>query len=217
MSRAIFFDAVRRAPFGGILTQEQVEGMEVILDGWESLFPAGDDRWLAYALGTAFHETGKAMVPIEEKLSYSAERLLEVWPRRFTPAEARRYAHQPEAIANRAYANRGGNGDEASGDGWRYRGRGLAQTTFKENYRKLSRLVDVDLVSEPDAVMESDTAVAGLLLAMARGIYTGRKFADYFSSTAEDWRRARRIISVDQANMIAGYGRAFYAAVRAAS
>ncbi|VFS40942.1 Predicted chitinase [Serratia liquefaciens] len=48
---------------------------------------------------------------------------------------ARGYVRRPEKLANRAYANRGGNGPEASGDGWRYRGRGLIQTTFKNNYR----------------------------------------------------------------------------------
>lgn len=66
-----------------------------------------------------------------ENLNYSAEGLLKIFPTHFTSEEALIYARQPEKIANRAYANRLGNGDEASGDGWKYRGTGLLQATGK--------------------------------------------------------------------------------------
>lgn len=86
-----------------------------------------------------------------ENLSYSAQGLRETWPSRFqSPDKARALARKPEAIANYVYANRLGNGDEASGDGWRYRGRGVIQLTGRENYRKFGGLLGVDLEAEPD-------------------------------------------------------------------
>lgn len=72
---------------------------------------------------------------LRENLNYRAESLMRTWPKHFPTIEiARQYQRNPEKIANRAYANRMGNGDESSGDGWRYLGRGLIQLTGKENY-----------------------------------------------------------------------------------
>lgn len=67
---------------------------------------------------------------------------------------ARGYVRRPEKLANRAYANRGGNGPESSGDGWRYRGRGLIQTTFKNNYRAAGNALELDLLGSPDLLLQ---------------------------------------------------------------
>ena len=73
-----------------------------------------------------------------ENLNYSADGLLKVFPKYFTPELATKYARKPESIANRVYANRMENGDEKSGDGWKFRGRGAIQITGKTNYKKLA-------------------------------------------------------------------------------
>jgi putative chitinase len=87
-----------------------------------------------------------------ENLNYRADRLLDVFGKYFTDSEAQEFAHQPEKIANRVYANRLGNSDEASGDGWRYRGRGFIQLTGKDNYREAGKYLHLDLVGQPELV-----------------------------------------------------------------
>jgi putative chitinase len=83
---------------------------------------------------------------VEENLNYSAARLCQVWPARFPNFEAAEACVlQPELLANRVYANRMGNGDEASGDGWRFRGRGLIQLTGRTGYQDFARAVSMSL------------------------------------------------------------------------
>jgi putative chitinase len=78
---------------------------------------------------------------LRENLDYSAEALTRTWPKRFPAGVAEQYARQPERIANRAYANRMGNGPEESGDGWRHRGRGVFQLTGGDMYRQFAKAV----------------------------------------------------------------------------
>ena len=93
---------------------------------------------------------------VEENLNYSSERLQVVWPRRFpNAAAAKPYAHDPEALANHTYANRLGNGNAASGDGWRYRGRGLMQTTGRSNYRAAGFESNPDGLADPQTAADS--------------------------------------------------------------
>lgn len=92
----------------------------------------------AHFFGQCHHESG-GFRTFRENLNYSAEGLMKIFPRHFpTMSVARAYAWDPEAIANRVYANRMGNGDVQSGDGWRYRGRGAIQLTGKAAYKAFS-------------------------------------------------------------------------------
>jgi putative chitinase len=87
---------------------------------------------------------------LSENLNYRAETLRKVFPKYFpTLADANRYAHKPEKIANKVYSNRMGNGDEASGDGYRYRGRGILQITGKNNYKAFAQSIDTPLEEIP--------------------------------------------------------------------
>jgi predicted chitinase len=93
---------------------------------------------------------------VEENLNYSAPRLRVVWPRRFPTIEAAApYAGNPEALGNHVYADRLGNGDERSGDGYRYRGRGLMQTTGRYNYRVAGFENDPDALARPVTAADS--------------------------------------------------------------
>ncbi|CAN7433096.1 hypothetical protein [Rhizobium sp. LjRoot254] len=205
MNREFFFEEVRDNLFAGTLKQGQVNGMEAILDEWDANHGDKDDRWLAYMLATAYHETGRAMAPVEENLNYSAARLRVVFPSRFTAAQAASYAGHRERIANRVYSNKLGNGDEASGDGWKYRGRGLVQITGKSNYAKFG------VADAPDDAMNDVKTVQIMFEGMIDGLFTGKELSNYFSPTREDWKNAREIILPgnleDQVGM---YGRAFY-------
>lgn len=95
---------------------------------------AVDPLIMAGILATIRIESGRNFTPIRENLNYSAQGLLATFPRYFTPQQAQQYAYKPEMIANRVYANRMGNGDESSGDGWRYRGANFLQFTGKSNW-----------------------------------------------------------------------------------
>lgn len=103
------------------------------------------------------------MVPRSENLNYSKEGLLKTFTKYFTNSTATQYARKPEAIANRVYANRMGNGDESSGEGWKYRGRGFIQITGKNNYKKLSEYTGVDYINNPDLLLnEADSIISAL-------------------------------------------------------
>jgi putative chitinase len=98
------------------------------------------------------HESG--LKPIEENLNYSRQALLNVFPKYFTEDTVDLYTRKPEAIANRVYGGRMGNGNEATGDGWTYRGRGWIQCTGRGLYQTLSRVLEVDLVGAPDLLLD---------------------------------------------------------------
>lgn len=107
----------------------------------------------AHFLGQCAHESGN-FTRGRENLNYSAEGLLKIFPKYFTPDLARQYARQPQKIANRVYANRMGNGDEASGDGWKNRGAGPLQLTGEKNIALFAASVQNPCIKDnPDLIV----------------------------------------------------------------
>lgn len=100
---------------------------------------------IASFIAQCSHESGH-FEKLVENLNYGAKGLIMTWPKRFTTTElVHKYERQPEAIANFVYSNRLGNGDELSGDGWKYRGRGIIQLTGKYNYQNFADTVGMSL------------------------------------------------------------------------
>ena len=134
--------------------------LQAAMDEFQVNAPKREAAFLAQVA----HESAE-LNRFSENLNYGAPGLMATWPKRFPDlATATRYERNPEKLANFVYANRIGNGDEASGDGWRFRGRGPIQITGRENYDKYGRRLNVDLVQDPDkaATPEVGFRVAGL-------------------------------------------------------
>jgi putative chitinase len=109
-------------------------------------------------LATIAHESNNFNADYED-LAYTPTRILKIWPNRFTREQAIEVASLgPEGIANRVYSSRLGNGDEASGDGWRFRGRGWIQLTGRENYRKFGSKLGIALTRYPDKAADINVA-----------------------------------------------------------
>lgn len=106
---------------------------------------------LCHFLSQCSHESGNFKA-VSENLNYSADGLKKVFGKYFPGNLNESYAKQPEKIASRVYGNRMGNGDEASKEGWKFRGRGYIQLTGKSNYMAFDKLVEDDIISNPDLV-----------------------------------------------------------------
>ena len=121
-------------------------------------FEIDSPRRLAAFLAQCAHESG-LFAHVRENLNYSAQGLRGIWPKRFpTLAAAQPYHRNPQKIANKVYADRMGNGSEATGDGWSYRGRGLIQLTGKSNYIACSAGLEYDVVADPDYLETTEGA-----------------------------------------------------------
>lgn len=127
----------------------------LVLNGVLPVYGITNKRRVAAWVAQCGHES-QDFNTLVENLNYSAEGLVRTWPRHFPNLQfAQQYHRRPEAIANRAYRNRMGNGSEESGDGWKYRGRGLIMITGKNNYGRCSReLFDSDVLLEHPELLE---------------------------------------------------------------
>jgi len=106
---------------------------------------------LAHFLAQCGHESG-GFKAVSENLNYGAAGLQSIFKKYFTAESAVEYARKPEKIANIVYANRMGNGNQASGEGYKFRGRGFIQLTGKDNYTAFDKVVEDDILATPDLV-----------------------------------------------------------------
>jgi putative chitinase len=197
IDQSFLLERITLSLFNRSLSRAQANGVRLIVDTWEEISgPARDIRHLAYVLATAFHETAFTMQPIRER-GGKAYLTANYDIQGDKPLHARR------------------NGNTEPGDGVRYAGRGFVQLTWKNNYRRVGDLLGIDLIADPDRALEPGTAAIILIRGMGEGWFTGRKLAEFFDATREDWVQARRTVNgVDKAPLIAGYARKFEAALR---
>jgi hypothetical protein len=198
INRDFFFAQIRNTVTGGKLNRQQVNGANILLDYWETKHATDDDRWLAYILATAFHETAHTLQPIREygnaayfKSMYDIK------------------GHRPRMARML--------GNLQPGDGKKYIGRGYVQITGKRNYADWTKrlaLSKVNLVTNPDLALDPKIAAIIIFEGMIKGTFTGKRLGLYFNKLKSNWVSARSIVNPgDKATMIANYARHFYAAL----
>jgi putative chitinase len=126
---------------------EWLDGLNATFERFDIMNPL---RKAAF-IGQCGHECGQFRI-LEENLNYRAEALQKLWPKRFDATKAQACARNPKLIATVVYSNRMGNRDEASGDAWRFIGRGCIQLTGSANYFHAGKALGVDLIMNPELV-----------------------------------------------------------------
>jgi putative chitinase len=178
IDRQKFFDSVRASLFDDTLSQQQVDGMNYLLDVWEARFGDKDIRWLAYALATTFHETARTMRPIEE----------------YGEGEGMAYG-EPTGPNDQVYYGRGH--VQLTWD-----------TNYQKGEQFLAERygVDVPMYKYPHRMLEDEPSALVLYDGMINGWFTGVGLPDYFNETTEDPYNARRVVNaLDKAETIASY------------
>lgn len=171
-----------------MITADQLKELHIAEDWLEPLnetfnrFEINTPVRMAAFIGQCAHESANFKT-LQENLNYSAEALCRVWPKRFPTLEAAKpYHRNPDAIANKVYANRMGNGDEASQEGSLYKGRGLIQLTGKDNYTQCGDALSVDLIHSPDLLLAPRYA------ALSAGWFWNKNGLNKIAD-AKDWRK----------------------------
>lgn len=196
LNKTTLFAYIRKLPFGGTLTADQVTGVESILAAFDAA--GGEDvRHLAYILATAFHETGGRMVPVREGFAKS-------------DAQARKI------LAKYSYVKP----DPVTGES--YYGRGQVQLTHAANYKRMGEILGLPLYQKPDLALEPETSAKILVEGMMKGVsnrgdFTKYSVEDFFNGAIDDPEGARRVVNgTDKKKLIATYHKAFLDALEAA-
>lgn len=172
----------------GAIQQNYVNALEFLLDSFEA-----DKTWqmvehIAYSLATMHIET-------------------------FIPKTGQRYEPVTEFGGKSYFTKYDGRkdlGNTDKGDGFKFRGRGYVQITGRKNYSKFARLLNTDLINNPDLALQPDIAFQIMTLGMHKGLFTGKKLTDYINLQICDYRNARRIINgQDRAGEIASLAKTF--------
>ncbi|PZP65762.1 MAG: hypothetical protein DI604_23515 [Delftia acidovorans] len=201
MDREKFYAAVRTTLFDGRLSDEQVKGMEPLID--ECVKHVEDVRQAAYILGGVYHETGRRMVPVREGFATSDAGA------RAAVAKLAKKRGAASAVAK--YAN------VAGPYGQVYYGRGRIQITWLENYERLQKRFGRAFVRQPDLLLDSAVDAEVAVIGHLEGIWTGKKLSDYITGSKADYYGARRVVNgTDKAAEIAVYAKSFEAALRTA-
>jgi len=205
MDMTTFFAYARRAPFGGRLSQGQIDGMNALFRCWASHKITGSDnnRLLAYILASVFHETGGRMLPVRETLASTdagaIAALEKAWKAGRLPQVKTPYWRKDK-------------------DGKSWFGRGDIQLTHKRNYEKLGKRINVDLVGNPTLALDLDISAEIAIVGMLEGLFSGRKLTEFFNFKADNPIGARAVVNgTDKAKLIAGYYKSFLDALEAAT
>jgi len=127
---------------------------------------------LAHFLSQCSHESA-GFKAVQENLNYSAKGLMGIFKKYFpTQTLAEQYQKNPQKIASKVYGGRMGNGDESTGEGYKYRGRGFLQTTGKENYTKFTKFIGEDCVSNPDLVATKYPLASAAFFFQSNGLWS---------------------------------------------
>lgn len=196
INRKFFLNQVNLVLFDGEIRKSQAESLLRFLDYWENRYGNCDDRWLAYILATAHHETGRVFQPIRETFAQSDAQVVYRLEKSFGAGRltwVKAPYWRPDA------------------DGKSWFGRGFVQITHRENYLIVGRLIGEDLASDPSKALDFDVALKVIFEGMISGVFTGRKLADFFWEDKAAWRDARRIINgIESADLVGSYARRYY-------
>lgn len=195
LNEKFFYNYIRLHLFDGTISSKQVQGLSAILNIWNEEYSSSDDRYLAYILGTAHHETGRTFQPIKE------------WGGNKYFFERYDIAGNNPSIAKRL-------GNTQKGDGVAFCGRGFVQLTGRSNYTDWGHRLKLDLINSPDLALTMPVAVEILVSGMIKGTFTGKSLRDFFSPTSANWEGARKIVNGnDKAALVASYAQKYYAAI----